>query len=41
VDLLRQAFAQGYRFSLSVHHEPDFERLREYPPFQELVRPKG
>jgi len=41
VDLLSQAFAQGYHFSISVHHEPDFEPLRDYQPFQELVRPKG
>jgi tetratricopeptide (TPR) repeat protein len=41
VELLREAFAQGYRFSISVHREPDFEPLRDYPPYQELIRPKG
>jgi tetratricopeptide (TPR) repeat protein len=41
VELLSEAFAQGYRFSISVHHDPDFEPLRNYPPYQELIRPKG
>jgi tetratricopeptide (TPR) repeat protein len=41
VALLRDAFAQGYRFSISVHRDPDFEPLRDYPPYQELLRPKG
>jgi predicted Zn-dependent protease len=41
VALLRNAFAQGYRFSISVHRDPDFEPLRDYPPCQELLRPKG
>jgi tetratricopeptide (TPR) repeat protein len=39
--LLRQAFAQGSKFNLSVHRDMDLESLRDYPPFQELLRPKG
>jgi HEPN domain-containing protein len=34
-------FAQGYRFTIAVHRDPDFEPLRDYPPYQELLRPKG
>jgi tetratricopeptide (TPR) repeat protein len=41
VALLREAFAQGYRFTITVHRDPDFEPLRDYPPYQELLRPKG
>jgi Flp pilus assembly protein TadD len=41
VALLREAFAQGYKFSISVHHDPDFEPLRGYLPFEELTKPKG
>ena len=41
VALLREAFAQGYRFSISVHRDIDYEPLRDYPPYQELIRPKG
>jgi tetratricopeptide (TPR) repeat protein len=40
VDLLRAALAQGLVFSLGIHDAPEFDSLREYPPFQELVRPK-
>jgi DNA-binding SARP family transcriptional activator/tetratricopeptide (TPR) repeat protein len=45
VDLLRRARAEGYVFNgllfLSAHLEPSFAPLRDYPPFQELLRPKG
>jgi hypothetical protein len=27
--------------SLFLSEDPDFDSLRDYPPFQELVRPKG
>ncbi len=48
VTLLRQALSAG--FACTYHEEPlteachrdiDFERLRGYPPFDELMRPKG
>jgi hypothetical protein len=38
---LQDAFGQGYRFTISVHRDPDFEPLRNYPPYQDLIRPKG
>ena len=41
VDLLRRAFAQGLAFGLWVHVDPDLEPLRGYPPYEEIVRPKG
>ena len=45
VSLLREALAAGQRqFGASqywIHAVMDFESLVDYPPFQELVRPKG
>jgi len=41
VDLLRESFAEGYRFGLGIHREEDLEPLWDYPPFQDLLRPKG
>ncbi len=41
VELLRRAFAQGLAFGLWVHVDPDLEPLRGYPPYEEVVRPKG
>jgi tetratricopeptide (TPR) repeat protein len=41
VDLLRESFAEGKRFGLGVHREIDFESLRDYAPFRDLLRPRG
>jgi len=41
VELLRQAFARGYQYGPDLHSDPDLEPLRDYPPFQEMIRPKG
>jgi tetratricopeptide (TPR) repeat protein/TolB-like protein len=41
VSLLREAFAQGFRHHLYLHRDTAFENLRDFPPFQELIRPKG
>ncbi len=41
VELLRSAINQGTYFGVWLHRDPDFEALRDYPPFQELVKPKG
>lgn len=41
VELLRSAINQGTYFGIWLHRDPDFESLRDYPPFQELMRPKG
>lgn len=42
-ELLRQGIEQGYEFGygLWIHTDIDLESLHEYPPYQELVRPKG
>jgi tetratricopeptide (TPR) repeat protein len=40
-ELLGQAFAQGLGFSLNIHRDTAFEGVRDYPPFREVVRPKG
>jgi tetratricopeptide (TPR) repeat protein/TolB-like protein len=39
--LLRDAFAQGLVFSLNLHMNMDLEPLWGYPPFEELMKPKG
>ncbi|PWB70343.1 MAG: hypothetical protein C3F15_13930 [Holophagae bacterium] len=39
--LLRDAFGQGFQFSVDIHLDFDFEPLWGYPPFEELMRPKG
>jgi serine/threonine protein kinase len=39
--LLREAHARGRPFSVFLHREMDLEPLRDYPPFQEFIEPKG
>jgi hypothetical protein len=50
VALLREAIsqglmpgdlAQGLGYPMLLHRDIDFESMRDYPPFQELLRPKG
>ena len=41
VELLRSAINEGTYFGIWLHRDADFESLRDYPPFQELLRPKG
>jgi hypothetical protein len=41
VELLRETFVRGHHYSKRLHREMDLEPLRDYPPYQELVRPKG
>jgi len=41
MELLREAFVQGLAFSLDLHRDPGLEPLWNYPPFRELLRPKG
>jgi tetratricopeptide (TPR) repeat protein len=41
VSSLRRAFAQGIAYGASLHADPHFASLRDYPPFQEILRPKG
>jgi len=38
---LIQEFDQESWYRWWWQHEIDFESLRDYPPFQELARPKG
>jgi tetratricopeptide (TPR) repeat protein len=39
--LLHEAIDQGFRDFESLRRHMDLETLRGYPPFEELVRPKG
>ncbi len=44
VRLLREQFKEGRPWAEALqqfHAEVDFESLQTYPPFQELIRPKG
>jgi len=41
VGLLREAFSQGLTYGVYLHREIDLEPLWDYPPFKELLRPKG
>jgi tetratricopeptide (TPR) repeat protein len=41
VALLRDAFARGLSMSTGLHRQMDFESLRGFAPFDELMRPKG
>jgi tetratricopeptide (TPR) repeat protein len=42
VELLKAAIAEGaLAVPAQAHYHMDFELLRDYPPFQEFVRPKG
>ncbi|MFC1629363.1 protein kinase, partial [Gemmatimonadota bacterium] len=41
VSLLEQGFSKGLKYELRVYVDIDLEPLRDYPPFQELMRPKG
>ena len=41
VELLRQAFAGGHDYLTWVARDVRLAPLREYEPFEELMRPKG
>jgi len=41
VALLQRAFSEGLNHGIWVHRNMDFESLQDYPPFQDLMRPKG
>jgi len=41
VDLLRRAFAEGLNYGIWLHRDIDLEPLRGFPPFEELMVPKG
>jgi len=41
VSLLRQVLSEGYPWLYQIRRELSFELVRAYPPFEELIRPKG
>jgi len=41
VELLRQAIREGQGVGTEVHRLTEFQLLRGYPPFEEILRPKG
>jgi DNA-binding winged helix-turn-helix (wHTH) protein/tetratricopeptide (TPR) repeat protein/TolB-like protein len=41
VRLLQRSFAEGLRFSDEFHRDINLEPLWDFPPFQELIAPKG
>jgi hypothetical protein len=40
-ELLQQSFSQGTEYDVFLIQEADFEPLRDYAPFKELMKPKG
>ncbi len=41
VELLRRAESEGNPYRHGVHRDRCYDELRDYPPFQEFMRPKG
>ena len=41
VNLLGEAIKQGYDYTDLYFYPQDFESLQDYPPFQQLMKPKG
>jgi hypothetical protein len=41
VSLLKEAFSQGSSYGVYLNQNIDLEPLWDYPPFKELLRPKG
>ncbi len=41
IALLKESFLQGKAHDMSLHRDFDFESLWDYPPFLELLKPKG
>jgi tetratricopeptide (TPR) repeat protein len=41
VRLLQQAIGEGFWHGIWQHRDPEWDPLRDYPPFQVLIRPKG
>jgi tetratricopeptide (TPR) repeat protein len=41
VAMLREALGQGRSYGPTLHADPDFQPLWGFPPYQELLRPKG
>ena len=41
IALLKESFLQGETYDTGLHRDFDFESLWDYPPFKEILRPKG
>ena len=41
MSFLRQAYEKGRGFGVWLRHDMDLESLRDYPPFEAWIRPKG
>jgi serine/threonine-protein kinase len=41
VDLLHQAMREGLAFGIYLSRDQDFLPLKDFPPFQEFIKPKG
>ena len=41
VDLLHQAMREGLGFGIYVIQDQDFLPIKDFPPFQEFIKPKG
>jgi hypothetical protein len=41
VQLLEQAIQEGMELGYYHHRDPEWETLRDYRPYQELMRPQG
>jgi serine/threonine protein kinase/tetratricopeptide (TPR) repeat protein len=41
IELLKESYASGRRYGFGDHIDVDLEPLWDYPPYQELIAPKG
>jgi tetratricopeptide (TPR) repeat protein len=41
VNLLKEAYAEGWEGWLNLHNDPDLESLKGFGPFEEFMRPRG
>ncbi len=41
LNLLRDSLAQGFEYGVNLHRDMNLEPLWQYPPFTELLKPKG
>jgi hypothetical protein len=40
VAAMKRSFARGKGFEMSLHSDPLFENLWDYPPYREFIKPK-
>jgi len=41
MELLNESFVAGFGYNLVMHYDVDLQPLWDYPPYQELIAPKG